>query len=256
MNKAECLLKWHGSKRALAPAIVNLFPADYRDCLYVEPFCGSAAVFYVKQRSKTEVSNDINEDLVNFLVTVKWHAQELARCLRLIPNSRELFVRWIDAPEQPTSILRALRFLYLSKVSYGGLREHWAPDGRSGEKAKPCVLHSVRRRLWRWAERLAHATIECAPWQEIIEKYDCTKALFYIDPPYVGTSGYGVPFGMEYWRELRGRMASVKGRFVVSASGTAEMKLLWRGLHQRLTAITSSLGPNDRRQRELLVWNY
>lgn len=45
--------------------------------------------------------------------------------------------------------------------------------------------------------RLAQATIECLPWDECIRRYDRPHTLFYCDPPYWGTEGYGVDFGLE-----------------------------------------------------------
>ena len=97
MNKADCILRWHGSKRQLAPAIVKLFPRDYEKLIYVEPFCGGAAVYFVKRPSRSEVLNDLDGDLVNVLLTIKFHAHELIRCLRLVPNSRALFAEALDA---------------------------------------------------------------------------------------------------------------------------------------------------------------
>ena len=113
-------------------------------------------------------------------------------------------------------------------------------------------------KIFRWAKRLSETCLECAPWQEVVEKYDSPGTLFYFDPPYLGTQGYhNAPFGERDWRELRARLDQVKGKFVLSAEGTATMKLLWRGFRERLTSVTSSLGTdNSRVQKELLVWNY
>ena len=253
VNKNEQLLRWHGSKRQLAPTIVRLFPRGYEDLVYVEPFCGSASVFWCKQHSKVEVLNDLDEELVNFLMTVKMHPRELARTLRLLPNSRSLFARFMDCGGSGSSIVRAGRFCYLAQTSFGGLRGHWAPGGRNG---KPNSLHRLPQRFYRWAKRLARTYLECAPWQEVIATHDSPQALFYLDPPYPDTKGYGRPFGWKDWRELRNVLDRVKGKFVLSGPGNARMKLLWRGYHTRTTAIMASLDPNGRIQKELLVWNY
>jgi DNA adenine methylase len=263
-------LCWHGSKRALAPTIVALLPKGYERMLYVEPFCGSCAVLYAKRPSHAEVVNDLDGDLINFLTTVKLHPRELVRTLRLLPNSRALFAGAIDSkyesagawPLTPvSSIHRAARFCYLSHTSFGGLREYWAPRSRNSASGsnlpKRSTLPELQVRLYQWALRLAAATVECAPWQECLEKYDSPVTLFYLDPPYLGTEGYhSGAFGDADWRELRARLATIKGKFLLSAEGTAVMKLLWRGYHQRLTSVTSCLGPNRRKQKELLVRNY
>jgi len=186
VNKSDQLLPWHGSKRQLAPAIIKLFPKDYERMVYVEPFCGSASVFWCKQSSKVEVLNDLDEELMNFLLTVKFHPRELARSLRLLPNSRALFAQVLDCSRChscgggnlfASSIMRAARFCYLSHASFGGLRKHWAPRG-------DCVkrFHLLPQRFYRWATRLARATLECAPWQEVVEKHDSPEALWAGNP--------------------------------------------------------------------------
>lgn len=255
MNKADCILRWHGSKRQLVPAIVKLFPPDYEKMVYVEAFCGGAAVYFVKHPSRSEVLNDLDGDLVNVLLTIKFHPHELVRCLRLLPNSRALFAEALDAGARFSSIIRAARFLYLSAGSFGGLREHWAPAARHG---KPWQLDRFRIRVWRWAKRLSRTCLECAPWQEIIEKYDSPQALFYLDPPYPEREGYARSFGWAEWRELHARLDRLQGKFVLSGPGNARMRLLWRGYHQRRSQVTSTLAGANRAslQKELLVWNY
>ncbi len=59
---AAPIIPWLGGKRRLAPQILPLFP-DH--ACYVEPFCGAAAMFFLKQPSDCEVINDINGELVN-----------------------------------------------------------------------------------------------------------------------------------------------------------------------------------------------
>jgi DNA adenine methylase len=125
---------------------------------------------------------------MNFLRTVKYHPCEFVRVLRLLPNSRQLFAETLDADQPVTSMFRAARFLYLSQASFGGLRKHWASEGRNngGGLRNHSSRPFLKARIYRWALRLARATIESAPWEECVEKYDSAGALFYFDPPYLG----------------------------------------------------------------------
>lgn len=253
MQKQEKLLRWHGSKRALAPTILKLFPEGFERMTYVEPFMGSAAVFFVKPPSRNEVLSDLDEELVNFLITVKLHSRELARTLALVPNSRRLFARFMDTDFSFSTIFRAARFFYLNHTSFGGKREHWAIQGVGGGHRNFAAL---RTRIFRAARRLQDAVIEHLSWEETLEKYDSPTTLFYIDPPYLGLAPYRHPFGLEDWKKIRARLETLKGKFILSAEGTSTMKLLFRGFRKRLLKIHSSLGPNDRTQPELLAWNY
>lgn len=260
MNNADQILRWHGSKRALAPKIIALFPKGYERMLYVEPFCGSASVFWSKTPSHCEVLNDLDGELVNFLVTVKMHSRELVRTLSLLPTSRRIFAEMFDRQADFSTIWKAARFCYLSHTSFCELRKYFASQFRSSvcnNLPKPPKLLHLRFRIFRWAKRLENTVLECAPWQEVVEKYDSPSTLFYIDPPYLATQGYTNPFGEADWHELAARLNGVKGKFVLSAEGTAKMKLMFRGYNTRYNSIISTFGlMHDRRQAELLVWNY
>lgn len=50
--------------------------------------------------------------------------------------------------------------------------------------------------------RLSRTTTEKLDWQECIRRYDRLGTLFYLDPPYWGTTGYGVEFGMEQYEQM------------------------------------------------------
>lgn len=56
------ILRYHGGKVRLAPKIVALMPAHDA---YIEPYAGGAAVLLEKPRSRLEVYNDLDGDMVN-----------------------------------------------------------------------------------------------------------------------------------------------------------------------------------------------
>ena len=60
----------------LASRILPLFP-DH-GC-YVEPFCGAAALYFLKVPAKVEVLNDVNGELVNLYRVVQHHLEEFVR---------------------------------------------------------------------------------------------------------------------------------------------------------------------------------
>ena len=92
----------------------------------MEPFCGAAALYFLKTPSKTEVINDINGELVNLYRVVKHHLEEFVRQFKWALVSRQIF-KWLqDTPEETlTDIQRAARFYYLQKQAFGGkVAEH------------------------------------------------------------------------------------------------------------------------------------
>ncbi|BAN95454.1 putative methyltransferase [Plautia stali symbiont] len=102
------ILPWAGGKRRLAKQILPRFPAH---TCYVEPFCGAAALFFMKSPSKVEVINDINGELVNLYRVLKHHLEEFMRQFKWALVSRAMY-HWlkITPTETLTDIQRAARF--------------------------------------------------------------------------------------------------------------------------------------------------
>ena len=112
------LVPWVGGKRRLAQHILPLFPEH--SC-YVEPFCGAAALFFLKEPAKVEVLNDVHGELVRLYRVVQNHLDEFVRQFRWALASREMY-GWLQAvpPDTLTDIQRAARFFYLQKLGFGG----------------------------------------------------------------------------------------------------------------------------------------
>ena len=113
------LVPWVGGKRRLAQHILPLFPEH--SC-YVEPFCGAAALFFLKEPAKVEVLNDVHGELVRLYRVVQNHLDEFVRQFRWALASREMY-GWLQAvpPDTLTDIQRAARFFYLQKLGFGRL---------------------------------------------------------------------------------------------------------------------------------------
>ena len=92
------IIPWIGGKRRLASRILPLFP-DH-GC-YVEPFCGAAALYFLKVPAKVEVLNDVNGELVNLYRVVQHHLEEFVRQFKWALTSRKIF-KWLQAtPPEP-----------------------------------------------------------------------------------------------------------------------------------------------------------
>ncbi|EOS95524.1 D12 class N6 adenine-specific DNA methyltransferase [Erwinia tracheiphila PSU-1] len=70
------IFPWVGGKRKLAKHLLPMLPAH---TCYVEPFCGGAALFFMKEASRAEVLNDINSDIVNLYRVIQNHLEEFIK---------------------------------------------------------------------------------------------------------------------------------------------------------------------------------
>src|SRR5262245_41571009 len=100
IKKPRVPLKWHGGKTYLAPKIVSLLPPHMH---YVEPFCGGCAVLLAHNgENRSELINDINEDLMNFWRVLRDESsfQQFFRFMQAVPLSH---TEWDDAGEAEDS---------------------------------------------------------------------------------------------------------------------------------------------------------
>ncbi|MEA1063988.1 DNA adenine methylase [Erwinia sp. HR93] len=246
------IVPWIGGKRRLAKHILPLFPAH---TCYVEPFCGAAALYFLKTPSKTEVINDINGELVNLYRVVKHHLEEFVRQFKWALVSRQIY-KWLqDTPEETlTDIQRAARFYYLQKQAFGGkVAEH--TFGTSTTSAPRFNLLRIEEELSMAHLRLSRTLIEHLDWHQCIERYDRPHTLFYCDPPYWGTEGYGVEFGLENYDHMADLARRIKGKMVISVNDIPEMRQVFNGLNIHSVEINYSLAGKGTPRRELIISN-
>lgn len=255
-NNAKPLVPWIGGKRRLARHILPLFP-DHQ--CYVEPFCGAAALFFMKEPSDVEAINDINGDVVNLYRVVQHHLEEFVRQFKWALNSRQIYKWLTDTPPATlTDIQRAARFYYLQKLGFGG-KVQGRTFGIAATTPPRLNLLRIEEDLSAAHLRLARVYIEHLDWQACIAKYDRPHTLFYCDPPYWGTEGYGVDFGLEQYAEMADLARSIKGKMIVSVNDIPEMRQAFKGLAMERLDIRYSVGGSTRTARtsaELLIRNF
>ena len=78
--------RYFGGKARLARWITGWFPEHY---VYLEPFCGSAAVLLAKRRCAHEIINDADRNVVTFYRMLRDRPDDLARACALTPYARD-----------------------------------------------------------------------------------------------------------------------------------------------------------------------
>ncbi len=236
---AKPIIPWIGGKRRLAKHLLPLFPAH--GC-YVEPFAGGAALFFMKEPSKVEVLNDINGELINLYRVVQHHLEEFVRQFKWALFSRQQFLWHRDTrPDSLTDVQRAARFYYLQKAAFGARIEKQTFGVAPSSPPKLNLLR-IEEDLSTAHLRLARVTVEHLPWEECIKRYDRPDTLFYLDPPYWGTEGYGVPFGLEQYDRMAELARTIQGKMIVSVNDIPEMRRAFAGLTLHEVGVTYTVG--------------
>lgn len=249
------IVPWIGGKSRLAKQILPLFPEHV---CYVEAFAGGAALFFRKEPAKSEVLNDINGDLVNLYRVVQHHLEEFIRQFKWSLVSRQMYA-WLNItrPETLTDIQRAARFYYLQRQGFGGKIES-RTFGTATTSPPKLNLLRIEEDLSQAHLRLAHATIECVPWEECIRRYDRPHTLFYLDPPYWGTEGYDVAFGLEQYDRMADLARTIQGKMIISVNDIPEMRRAFEGLQISSTEIRYTVGGAGRagKSGELIITSF
>lgn len=178
-------ISYFGSKARLAPWIASMFPPHR---VYVEPFCGSAAVLFAKRPSTHEILNDVDDLLVNFLRVLRDRPEDLEVACRATPYARSEFEACADVAGAVDELERARRWWVRSSQSFGQVATTatgWSVSIlRGSDNAR-----SVWNRLGRFAEtaeRLGPVVVENRDALEVIAQFDAVDGVIYCDPPYLG----------------------------------------------------------------------
>ena len=160
--------------------------------------------------------------------------------------------------ETLTDVQRAARFFYLQKLCFGAKVEGQT-FGVATTSSQAINLLRIEEQLSAAHLRLSQVVIEQMDWQACIQRYDRAHTLFYCDPPYYQTEGYGVDFGLVQYDMLADLLRSMKGKAIVSVNDIPEMRLAFKGLTQRRLSIRYSVGASAESRREkgeLLIRNW
>lgn len=249
------IIPWIGGKRRLADRIFARFPPH---TCYVEPCAGGAALFFLRQvPAEVEVLNDVNGDLINLYRVVQNHLEEFVRQFKWALSSRQVF-QWLQMtrPETLTDIQRAARFYYLQQSAFGGLVS--GQNYGTATTAPPGLnLLRLEESLSAAHLRLTNVYIEHETWQACMRRYDREHTLFYLDPPYWQTEGYGVPFGFEQYEEMAAIIKTIKGKAIISLNNHPDIRRAFAGHHIERTDIKYTVGGGAGSQAsEVLIFSW
>ena len=235
------LLKWAGGKRALVREITGLFPSDYRERRFHEPFFGGGAVFFHIEPQGGSI-NDINPRLMSFYRVVRDRPRELIEEARRYRYDEDKYYHLRDKFNSKglTEVEEAALLLYLNKTAYNGLYrvnskgEFNVPFGRY---RNPTIVHP--RSILRASRLLRNVEIHCEDFSYLTDVAG-EGDICYLDPPYHPSSetanftdyaegGFGLA-DQERLRDLCIKLDRRGVIFVLSNSDTDAVRRLYRGI--------------------------
>jgi len=200
-SKVAPIVQWAGGKRQVIKFLIEKIPLEFEN--YFEPFVGGAALLielFNRNLIKHAVISDINPDLVNLYVAVKYNPNKICYYIgklefsnhekdyykaREIYNSIKLDNLFAANDE---NIYKAVLMLYLNRHCYNGLYrvnskgEFNVPFGRYKNPHLP-----GKEEIFSFSEMLQSVEILHMDFEKALE---CAKEkdFIYFDPPYMPVS--------------------------------------------------------------------
>ncbi|NMM23262.1 MAG: DNA adenine methylase [Phycicoccus sp.] len=223
---AKPVLQYPGSKVRLAQTIIDLLGPHGT---YVEPYCGSAAVFLAKPRVGVELIGDMNDMLILFYETLrkKKTRDALIDALTYTPYARRELELCMEDDPALGKVERSRRFMVRTNQTFLGSAgsSNWvstmAPSSNHSNATK--WMNYVTR-LSVVSARLAGVQIECVDAVEILQRAylrHSDRIAIYLDPPYIRTDRSGARYTEDvdllHHQDMLETAVKLTGPMVISA---------------------------------------
>ncbi len=194
-----------------------------------------------KERSKVEIVNDINGELVSLYRVAQWHLDALITEIEWTLASRQNLADFIAQPGL-TEIQRAARFFLRNRFSFGGSGRNFAVRKATASPSRANVLDGLRA----LNSRLDKVAVENLPYQRLTLNYDSSETFWFFDPPY--TSGQADNY--DEWdaakmRELASHLEALQGDWLLTVNDIPDHRRLFA--RHEIQAVTTRSGKVNQR---------
>lgn len=258
-------LRWAGSKRKQIPRLREFWSADYDR--YVEPFAGSACLFFSLCPRKALLA-DKNENLIETFELVRDNPSKVFDRVIAIPRTKKrYYVERARNPSKLTPLQRAARFIYLNRNCFNGIYR----TNRSGDFNVPFATSRAGAFVTREEFIEASKSLQCATLRAwdfgTTLRYVRDGDFVYLDPPYAVQSRrvfreYGErPFCSNDLSRLGKHLVRINDRnaaFLVSYADCQESRTLaenWISYRMRVRRHVAGFTGARKAAYELLITN-
>lgn len=253
------LISYYGGKQRLANKILPLLPAHM---VYVEPFCGGAALLFSKpappnSRHYREVINDTDELLINLYQVAREQPEEFQYLVNWTPHSQAEFRQAIAICKNPSDYSKLEKawayYTNICNAFANKLNGGWGTSLVSQHQADK--WNNKKARLPETLERLQRVTIACEDALRCIDRWDSAHTCFYIDPPYPDTNqGHYSGYTQENFKALLEKLETIQGSFVLSCYPNADVPKEWERFEFQATCSASGKGKTgNNRDRSAVI---
>lgn len=175
------LIKIHGGKWYLADWIISLFPANYKEMVYCEPFLGGGSVLLKKEKSREEFLYDLDFNLIKLWEDVQQIPEYFEDRLRELSYSKETFLNRNNIK----TYVKGLAIYIKYRMSRGGMGKtfSWSDRLRGGKPGDVNAWENSINNIKNVSDRIIKCHFNIGNALDVLEFTDID--LFYLDPPYL-----------------------------------------------------------------------
>ena len=236
-----------GGKDKIKKKIVNLFPDNYENMIYIEPFVGGGSVFLEKEPSKIEVINDLDKNIADLYKGFKKYKFEDIKKSVDGHYTEEEFKRIRDnIPKNDFD--KFIRIYFLMRKSFYNQMKNFQSN-------RPNINLGNRENIY---DRMKKVKIFNTDYKNIIKKYNTENTLLYLDPPYEGSSKKHYENYNTDYNELKEILDNFKGKFLLSINDSSNIRKLFKdyNISTISTQYFDQKTNKNKDVKELIIKNY
>jgi len=185
----ENLLNWFGGKRSL---LHHIYPFPQHE-VYVDVFGGGGTVLLFKEPSMLEIYNDINNNLVSLMMTIREKVRPFVELSNIKGafDSRGVFLDLKEELKKETlsPLERAIYFYYVHRHSFSGMGQdfHGIEDPRISTPSHQTYLNKLNNHMEMISKRLQKVIFEKQDMKKLLKRdvVHAPDVMLYLDPPYL-----------------------------------------------------------------------
>jgi DNA adenine methylase len=235
-----------GNKYPQREEIIKLIPPHK---IYVEPFMGSGAIFFSKEKAVKNILNDLDKNQINKLKLLKQASSDLSKFrkdLNTLPKIKEFFLHHHNTIED---------LLFYEKIkSCNGFNS--IPLTKVSQIYKDGNPYYTFKNIDEYKKKLKGVILLSQDYQKVIEKYDSPDTFFFIDPPYENTKKcfkYAEDITFDFKR-LKNVLDKIKGKFLLTINDSTYIQNLFKGYNIKKKLVENFI--NNSTRKELYIMNY
>ena len=250
-----------GTKQRFAELLDHILPEHKT---YVEPFAGSAAIFFYKKPAPREVLNDLDPTVTQTYKLI----QQVSPATQFPDLDSEAKVKafWHKTP-----VSKEDKLVWNIVRACGGWMGKPAVPGPNKSLLRFSNPYNKLKHIKDYKARLSGVHITNEDYSKVIAENDSASTVFFMDPPYEMSDGLGYAKGSDTFdfERFANTVRKIKGKWLITINDSPYIRGLFKGFkitpvlilghHQKrrntkMTGAVNSIGSKDR--PELLISNF